>query len=184
MEESYTLERAIAEAGIHYPRSYDIAYRIGYPIQLLGILYLTLAFIFAFPYMVAGVFIFESGVVLSSIFLLVWKREIKRFILMATFAGILLQAVSYIVVPEPYLRTLFIIGVGLVCVGGAGLVGKEAYCFGFGEGWLILLLYPVIIFINLIGVENRVILSTLYISLLLLHVLFLRKKLSQPLLKK
>lgn len=160
-----------------------MAYRVGYIIQLSGIFILTLSFILRLPFNIHGILLFETGVVLSSIFLLVWKREIKRFILFSVVLGIPLQLMGYILFPL-YLKEIFIIGLGFVCVGGAGLVGKEAYCFNFFEGWLILFLYPVIIFSNLLGVGNRAFLTMLYLFLLLLHSSFLRKKLRQPLLHR
>jgi uncharacterized integral membrane protein len=177
----YSLEAQIATAGIHYPRSYDIAYRIGYIVQLSGILIFTISFLLELPSYIIGIILFEIGVTLSAIFLLVWKREIKRFILFSIAIGILLQAMGYIFFPS-YLKEIFIVGLGFICIGGAGLVGKEAYCFNFFEGWLILLLYPIIIFSSLLGAESRIFFAILYLSLLLLHASFLRKKLGQPLL--
>ncbi len=182
MEEGYSLERIIAEAGIHYPRSYDITYRIGYVLQSTGLLIFTALYIFRSPFSLVGLIIFESGIALSSIFLLVWKAAIKRFILWCTFFGIALQLISLLPLPIPFNAGVFIIGLALTLAGGAGLTGKEAYCFGFIEGWIILLMYPVIVFMIMLS-SGHDINAVVFVILSLMHVSFLRKKLKQPLLK-
>jgi uncharacterized integral membrane protein len=48
-----------------------------------------------------------------------------------------------------------IAGIGLSYVGAAGLVGKEAYCFAWREGWLLMWLYAIMVFANLMAKEKH-----------------------------
>ncbi|HCC68721.1 MAG TPA: hypothetical protein DEP99_02415 [Nitrospiraceae bacterium] len=177
----YSLEKTIAEAGIHYPRSYDIAYRWGYVLQSIGALILASFYFFKIPYEFAGIVIFDIGIALSSMFLLVWKASIKRFILWCTFSGIAVQLLSLL--PIPVSEKIFLIGLGLTLAGGAGLVGKEAYCFGFIEGWLLFFAYPIVLLANLFGMPSHSLNSAFFALIAFLQLSFLRKKLRQPLLK-
>lgn len=180
MERWPTLEEQIEAAGIHYPRSYDITYRIGYILQSIGATGFFILYFLRTGYIIPLI-LFEAGIVLSSIFLLVWKREIKRFILFMTFSGIVIQILS-LFIPD-YRSNIFCLGLGFMLAGGAGLTGKEAYCFGFVEGWLLLLLYPIAIIPNILGFGSFSFNLFLSGAIAFLQVSFLRKKLSQPLLK-
>jgi uncharacterized integral membrane protein len=182
MQQWPTLEEQIEAAGIHYPRSYDIAYRTGYIIQSLGAAAFFILYFLKSEYYIIPLIIFEAGIALSSLFLLVWKREIKRFILFMTFSGVAIQFLSIFLLPE-YRTNIFCLGLGFILAGGAGLVGKEAYCFGFIEGWLLLLIYPVTIIPNIMGLSSHNFNLILSGIIAFLQVSFLRKKLSQPLLK-
>lgn len=180
MERLPTLEEQIEAAGIHYPRSYDITYRIGYILQSIGASVFFILYFLNVAYIIPLI-IFEAGILLSSMFLLVWKREIKRFILFMTFSGIAIQILSLFI---PYYRSnIFCLGLGLILVGGAGLTGKEAYCFGFIEGWLLMLLYPIVIIPNILGYSGHNFNLLLSGAIAVFQVSFLKKKLSQPLLK-
>lgn len=181
MEEWPTLEEQIEAAGIHYPRSYDITYRIGYILQSIGATGFFLLYFLKTDFSVIPLLIFEAGIALSSLFLLVWKREIKRFILIMTFSGIAIQVLSLFI--SDYRTNIFCLGLGFILAGGAGLVGKEAYCFGFVEGWLLLLLYPIAVIPNIFGFGSHNLNLFLSGVTAFLQVSFLRKKLSQPLLK-
>ncbi len=181
MERWPTLEEQIEAAGIHYPRSYDITYRIGYILQSTGSTVLFLLYFVRSELFLIPLFLFEAGIVLSSLFLLVWKREIKRFILIMTFLGIVIQLLSLFT--GSLKANIFSLGLGFLLAGGAGLVGKEAYCFGFIEGWLLLLVYPVAIIPNILGFGSHNFNLVLSGLIAVLQVSFLRKKLSQPLLK-
>lgn len=180
MERWPTLEEQIEAAGIHYPRSYDITYRIGYILQSIGATVFFILYFLQSGYIIPLI-IFEAGVLLSSLFLLVWKRDIKRFILIMTLSGIVIQILS-LFVPD-YRTNIFCLGLGFILAGGAGLVGKEAYCFGFIEGWILLLIYPIGIIPNILGIVSPVFNQFLSGAIAVLQVSFLRKKLSQPLLK-
>jgi uncharacterized integral membrane protein len=130
--------------------------------------------------------IFNSGIALSSIYLLVWMAQIKRFILIMTFWGIALQIISIFINPISafYSEKIFFLGLGLTLIGGAGIVGKEAYCFRFNEGWLLLIVYPLAIIPNLFGFASYNYNFVFAAIIAVLQLSFLRRKLSQPLLKK
>lgn len=181
----YGLEEQIKEAGIHYPRSYDITYRIGYVLQTIGSAGFVFMYWMSSRFMIIPLVIFMAGIALSSLYLLVWKAEIKRFILRVTIGGIALQILSMLIQPVSafYSEKLFFLGLGLTLAGGAGLVGKEAYCFRFNEGWLLLMVYPLAVIPNLFGLSGyryNLVISSL---VAILQLSFLRRKLSQPLLK-
>lgn len=185
MEQWPTLEEQIEASGMHYPRSYDITYRMGYVLQTIGaigfvVLYGLQSKLQAIPFI-----IFNAGIALSSMYLLVWKAEIKRFILRMTFAGIALQIISIFInsINAFYSEKLFFLGLGLTLAGGAGLVGKEAYCFRFNEGWLLLMVYPLAVIPNLFGLESYNYNLVVSGVIAVLQISFLRRKLNQPLLK-
>lgn len=178
----YTLEKLIQEAGIYYPRSYDITYRIGYVLQSIGAIGFAILYALHSGLQIIPFLIFESGIALSSLFLLVWKREIKKFILWMTFIGLTAQAIS-IFISAPFSEKIFFTGFGLTLVGGAGLVGKEAYCFRFNEGWLLLMIYPLAVIPNLFSIADFKYNLVISMIIAILQLSFLRKKISQPLLK-
>lgn len=181
----YGLEEQIKEAGIFYPRSYDIAYRIGYVLQSAGSVGFAVLYWLGSKLAVIPFAIFIAGIALSSLYLLVWKAEIKKFILRMTFGGIALQIISLFITPINafYAEKLFFLGLGLTLAGGAGLVGKEAYCFRFNEGWLLLMVYPLAVIPNLFGLAGHDYNLAISSLIAMLQISFLRRKLSQPLLK-
>ncbi|MFZ6017375.1 MAG: DUF2301 domain-containing membrane protein [Nitrospirota bacterium] len=188
--EELTLEQQIVLAGIHYPRSYDITYRAGWIIQCIvafifsGIyIFMPEMFVFAFPPYIIGLIIFEAGITISALFLLVWKAEIKRFIIWCVFTRIVMQVLS-LLLEGPIQHSIFVIGVGLMLAGANGLVGREFYCFRFIEGLVLFVLYPIIVFINLFYTGGHTLNAFLYGLSTILLISFMRKKLSQPLLKK
>jgi len=186
MEQWPTLEEQIKSAGIYYPRSYDIAYRIGYVLQSIGVVVFAILYGLSSSLFIMPLIIFNLGIAISSVFLLVWKAEIKKFILRMTFGGIALQIISIFINPINafYAEKCFFLGLGLTLAGGAGLVGKEAYCFRFNEGWLLLIIYPLSVIPNLFGFSSYKYNLGASIIIAILQLSFLRKKLSQPLLKK
>lgn len=179
--EGYSLEQQITSAGIHYPRSYDITYRVGYVIQTLASIHFVILYYFKSHLSSYALGLFEAGITLSAMFLLVWKASIKRFILRCIFIGIILQIASLFNIP--FSEKVFFIGLGFTLAGGAGLAGKEAYCFGFMEGWLLLVAYPLAVIPNLLGLSSHSYNLGIAVVITLLQISFLRKKLSQPLLK-
>jgi uncharacterized integral membrane protein len=138
--------------------------------------------------MKAGVPIFYAGSLISSFFLLVWKKEIKIFIISCVIMGILLSAAYITVLKNP---VILIISVGFVLVGLSGLYGKEAHCFHFFEGWILMWSFPILVVANLLiyGLELQdnlyihSICSIAYIIVALLALSFLIKKLRQPLMQ-
>lgn len=186
MEQWPTLEEQIEQLGIYYPRKYDIIYRIGYVLQSIGALGFAILHALGSKLQIIPFVIFDAGIAISSMFLLVWKAEIKKFIVRMTFAGIALQIISIFVNPLDafYAEKMFFLGFGLTLVGGAGLMGKEAYCFRFNEGWLLLMVYPLAVVPNLFGFASYKYNLGISVIITILQLSFLRKKLSQPLLKK
>ena len=177
------------EADVYYPKAYDMIYRSGYVAGFLGILLFAFSYIFSDrPVFFLGISIFFLGSLISGIFLLVWRKEIKIFILSCIVLGIIL-GISYILFfknPE-----LSIISMGFVLAGLAGLYGKEAHCFHFKEGWILMWSFPFLVFANLLIYGLRLqnngsvhtIFSIIYIIVMLLALSFLIKKLRQPLMQ-
>jgi uncharacterized integral membrane protein len=127
---------------------------------------------------------FDAGVLLSAIFLLVWISWVKTMILGSVIIGIGLQIGGFYA-PEQHVGTVIIGGIGFVCTGAAGMVGKEAYCFGYREGWLLMILgFPFMVLANLLGKENSIV-NSLGFSIVFLLLLFLvGKKLRKRLLSR
>jgi uncharacterized integral membrane protein len=78
--------------------------------------------------------------------------------------------------------SVILIGIGLVCVGACGMVGKEAYCFAYREGWMLLWLYPVLVLANMLGISHPVFNALGFSAAFLLLLSLTGKKLKQPLL--
>jgi uncharacterized integral membrane protein len=177
------------ETNVHYPKSYDIIYRSGYIIGFIGIALFTFSYIFSdVSGFYAGISIFYAGSLISSSFLLVWKKEIKIFILSCIILGILLGVSRIFMFKNP---EILIISIGFVLAGVAGLYGKEAHCFHFMEGWILMWSFPFLIFANLLiyglNIENNgivhTVFSAVYVIMALLALSFLVKKLRQPLMQ-
>jgi uncharacterized integral membrane protein len=79
-------------------------------------------------------------------------------------------------VPEQHAGAVTIAGIGFVCAGAAGMAGKEAYCFGYREGWLLMMFgFPLMALANLPARENRIF-NSLGFSLVFLPLLCLTGK--------
>jgi uncharacterized integral membrane protein len=181
MDAYHSLEEQIALAGIKYGTRHDISYRAGFVMQVLGAGILAVLYPLESPFYTIGIMFFEAGTVLSAVYLLVWMTWIKKVILGSIVAGIALQvAGSY--APEQYAGSIIIGGIGLVCAGAAGMAGKEAYCFAWREGWILMWLYPVIILANLIWNVSLAVNALAFSALFILNLFLTGKKLKQPLL--
>ena len=177
-----TLEEQIVTAGLTYGRRRDIAYRTGLVLQVLGAALLAVLYPLESPFYTIGIMLFEAGVLLSGIFLLVWMSVVKKLILGSILMGLALQIAGFYV-QEQNAGLMILAGIGLVCVGAAGMVGKEAYCFGYREGWLLMMVgFPVMVLANLAGKENRIFNSIGFSALFLLPLSLTGKKLKQRLL--
>ena len=177
-----TLEEQIVMAGLSYGRRHDIAYRTGLVLQVLGAAILAVLYPLESPFYTIGIMLFEAGVLLSAIFLLVWMSVVKKFIIGSVVTGIALQLAGFYV-QEQYAGLMIIAGIGLVCGGACGMAGKEAYCFGYREGWLLMLLaFPFMVLANLFGKENHIFNSLGFTLLFLLLLSLMGKKLKQRLL--
>lgn len=183
MSTTPTLEEQITMAGLTYGRRHDISYRTGLVIQVLGAALLAVLYPLESPFYTIGIMVFEIGVLLSAVYLLVWMRSVKKFIVGSVMLGLALQVAGSITMPEQYAGSVIIIGIGLVCVGAGGMVGKEAYCFGYREGWLLMILgFPGMVLVNLLGKENHIFNSLGFSVLFLLLLSLTGKKLRQKLL--
>ncbi len=184
MDASPTLEQQIAMAGITYSRRHDISYRTGLVLQVLGAAVLSALYPIESPFYTAGIMLFESGVLVSGIYLLVWMVQVKKFILGSILTGLALQVAGYFAPPQ-HAGSVIIAGIGLVCVGAAGMVGKEAYCFAYREGWILMMfVYPALVIVNLFAKENRVFNSLGFSAAFILLLSLAGKKLRQPMLSK
>lgn len=185
MSTTPALEEQIAMSGLAYGQRHDISYRSGLVLQVLGAALLAVLYPLESPFYTIGIMLFEAGVLLSALYLLVWRSAVKKFITGSVIIGLTLQVAGSFFAPEQYAGRVMIAGIGFVCVGAAGMAGKEAYCFGYREGWLLMLFgYPVMVLVNLAQKENHIV-NSLGFSVVFLLLLFLAgKKLKQPLLSK
>jgi uncharacterized integral membrane protein len=184
MQTTPTLEEQAATAGLTYGRRHDISYRTGFVIQMLGSALLAVLYPLESPFYTVGIMVFEIGVLLSSVYLLVRRRSIKKFIVASVMLGLVLQVAGSITLPEQYAGLALIAGIGLVCAGAGGMAGKEAYCFGYREGWLLMPLFLVMVLVNLLGKENHILNSLGFSVIFLLLLSLTGKKLRQKLLSK
>ncbi len=183
MSTPLTLEAQFASAGVAYGRRHDFSYRAGMVLQALGIGALAVLYPLGSPFYTAGIMVFEIGVLLSAIYLLVWITWIKKFLLGAVLAGLPLQ-IAGLYAPPQYAGTIIIAGIGLVCVGAAGMAGKEAYCFSWREGWVLMWSFPAVIIVNVLMKENRILNSIAFSGMFILLLSLTGKKLGQPILER
>ncbi len=177
-----TLEKQISLAGLTYGRRHDIFYRTGLVVQALGTAVLAVVYPLQSPFYTVGIMLFEAGVLLSAVYFCIWRSWIKKMILGSVIIGIGLQIGGFYL-PEEHVGRALIAGIGFVCAGAAGMVGKEAYCFGYREGWMLMLFgFPFMVLANLLGKENRVFNSLGFSVLFLLLLSLTGKKLRQRLL--
>lgn len=182
MSTNPTLEEQLVTAGLSYGRRHELAYRAGLVLQVLGAAILAVLYPLESPFYTIGIMLFEAGALLSGIFLLVWKSVVKKVILGAILTGLALQVAGFYA-PEQNAGLMILAGLGLVCAGAAGMVGKEAYCFGYREGWLLMLAgFPVMVLVNLFGRENRVLNAVGFSVVFLLLLSLTGRKLQQKLL--
>ncbi len=182
MSTNPTREKQIVMAGFAYGRWQDIAYRTGLVLQVLGAAVLAVLYPLQSPFYTLGIMLFEAGVLLSGIFLLVWRPAVKKLIIGSILTGLALQVAGFHV-QEQYAGLMIIAGIGMVCMGAAGMAGKEAYCFGYREGWLLMLpAFPFMVLVNLLGKENHVLNSIGFSIIFLLLLSLAGKKLKQRLL--
>ncbi|MBE0467264.1 MAG: hypothetical protein IBX71_08615 [Candidatus Desulforudis sp.] len=120
-----------------HTRPVELLYRSGFAVQALGLSALVLspdASRLNSAWSLAGCLLISAGVLVSGWLLQVYTPEVRLIILVSAAAGYVLQAAGTVSGPD-YLVPL---GLGFVFVGACGLVGKEAYCFRFREGWYLM----------------------------------------------
>jgi uncharacterized integral membrane protein len=182
MSSAPPLEEQISMAGLTYGRRHDVSYRAGLVVQMLGAAVLAVLYPLENPFSTAGILLFNAGALLSAVYLLVWMSWVKKVILVSVLAGIALQAAGFYASDE-HAGAVITTGIGLVCVGAGGIVGKEAYCFGYREGWLLMMfVFPIMVLANLLGKENHIFNSLGFSVLFLLMLSLTGKKLNQRLL--
>lgn len=181
MKTTPTREEQIAMSGINYTRRHDISYRAGLVLQVLGAAVLAVLFALDDPFFSLGILLFEAGVLLSAVYLLVWMHWVKKFIAGSVLAGIALQTAGFFA-PEHFAGQVILAGLGLVCAGAAGMAGKEAYCFGWREGWALMWAFPIVVLVNLLGAASHPVNTVLFALLAVLLLMLAARKLRQPLL--
>lgn len=159
-----------------------LAYRAGLLIQVLGAGILAALYPIGHPMYTIGIMVFELGALVSGITLRVWITWIRKVILGAIVAGILVQILGLYFAPAEHALTVTFAGIGLICIGAAGMAGKEAYCFAFREGWILMWLYPFMVFMNLLGIMHQVLNAMAFSIHFLLLLSLAGKKFKQPLL--
>jgi uncharacterized integral membrane protein len=152
-------------------------------VQVLGAAVLAVLYPLANPFYSIGIMLFSAGALLSGTYLLVWMSWVKKIILGSILIGIPVQIIG-LYAPPQYAGAIVLLGIGLVCVGAGGMAGKEAYCFAYREGWMLLWLYPLLIVANLMGKEHHVFNALGFSAAFLLLLSLTGKKLKQPLLSK
>ncbi len=171
------------KAGPAYSRMHDIAYRTGLIVQVLGAAVLAVLYPLQNPFYTIGIMLFETGALLSGMFLLAGRSVVKKFIVGPIVTGLALQVAGFYA-PEQYAGPILIAGAGMVGAGAAAMAGTEAYYSGYREGWLLMLVIPFIVLVNLLGKENPVLNATgfslIFLLLLSLAGKKLRQRMKQP----
>ena len=175
-------EEHIAQTERAYGRRHDILYRTGLVLQVLGAALLAVLYPMRSPYYSAGIMLFEVGVLLAALYLLVWISWIRKIVLSSVLIGLPIQIYGALAAPPESAGIAIIAGIGLVCAGAAGIVGKEAYCFSYREGWALMWLFPALVLLNLFGKEQIVLNALGFSTLFLLLLSLVGKKLRTPVL--
>jgi hypothetical protein len=176
-----TPEEQTATAGLTCGRGQDIACRTGLVLQVLGAAILSVLYPLQSPFYTVGIMLFEAGALLSALFLPAWKPAVKKLIIGSIAAGLALQIAGFHA-QEQNAGLMIIAGLGLVCSAAAGMAGKEAYCFGYWEGWLLIPAFPFMVLVNLFCKENHALNSVGFSLVFLLLLSLAGKKLKRPLL--
>jgi uncharacterized integral membrane protein len=172
-------EEQIDSIDIVYSKRQNISYTTGLMVQVLGAAVLAVLYPLENPFYTIGLMLFELGVLLSAVSLPVQNKWIKRSIVFSVAAGLALQTAGYFGAPE-YAGSIMLMGIGLICIGAGGISGKEAYCFGHREGWILMAAgYPLIVLRNLLGKENHIFNSLGFSAVFLLLLSLIGKKLRQ-----
>ena len=167
-------------AGITGGRRRNIAYRAGLVLQMLGAAGLAVLYPFGSPFYSAGIMLFEVGVLISVVTLSVSRSWFRNLLLGNVLAGFPVQTAGILFAPPELAGTVILAGIGLVCLGAAGMAGKEAYCFSWKEGWALAVLLPLAVLANLFGRENSIYNALAFSAVFLLFLSLAGRKLRQP----
>ena len=165
--------------GIPSGKRQDIFYFAGMVLQVFGAAVLAVLYPMGSPFYSAGIMLFEAGALLSAVFLLIWISWLKKLLLGSILIGIALQATGLFFAQPQHAAAVILGGICLVCMGTAGMAGKEAYCYGWREGWILMWLYPSTMLILAVGNEHMLVNSLVFSSHFLLVLLLTGKKLRQ-----
>jgi len=165
----------------NYGRRHDISYRVGLVLQVLGAGLLAVLFPLESPFYSAGIMLFETGVLLSGIYVPIERSWVRKIVLGSVVLGFVLQIIGFNATAQ-HAGTIIIAGIGFVCAAAAGMMSKEAYGLGYREGGLLMMFaFPVLVLINLMNKESFQF-NTIGFAILFLLLLFTTgKKLRQPL---
>lgn len=171
--------KQIPLAGI-FGKEQRTLYRAGIVLQVLGAAALAVLYPLESPFYSVGIMVFEAGALLSAVFLPVWISWLRKLLLGSILIGIALQVVGIFIAPPQDAIAVILGGIGFVCLGTAGMAGKEAYCFGYREGWMLMWLYPALVLLIAAGNENTIINALAFTGHFLLILSLAGKKLRQP----
>lgn len=125
-------------------------YRSGYITQLIGFLF-YLASLFSFTefqerlFTLSAYLVIGLGLILTSSFLRVSKKRVKQ-------AAIALSSVGLVLFILFFTLNLLLaaeVSFGLVLAAGAILYGKEAHCYNYKEGTVLMFLFPVVVILSI-----------------------------------
>lgn len=162
-------------------RRRDVAYRAGLVVQMLGAAILAVLYPLGSPFYSTGIMLFELGVLLSAVTLRLSRSWFRKLLLGVVLAGLPVQIAGILVAPPELAGMVILAGIGLVCLGAAGMAGKEAYCFSFKEGWALTVLLPLVVLANLFSRENSIYNSLAFSTVFLLLLSLAGRKIRQPL---
>lgn len=159
--------------------SQDVGYRAGLVAQGVAAAAFTVLYALEHEY-VAQALMGADVAVLVTVFFAPLRQGMFKALMVLALVGCLLQMAGTLEA-MPYDVRVFYVGLGLTLLSGAAVAAADAMRYGHLEGWLFLLVYPVAIVPNFqmeAGHNINILTSAL---VLMIHVLFLKKKLPMAL---
>ena len=144
-------------------------YRIGFLMQASGMALLAILYPMQNPFFSVGIMLFETGVLFSAICLNASVPS-KVIILFMVVSGILLQLSGFFIYEE-YAGFVILTGIGILCLGASGLIGREAFRTHRMESWFLATGLSLIAFAN-IFLKINFIFNVMSFSVLFLLLLF------------
>lgn len=162
-----------------FTSSQDVAYRAGLVAQGIAATAFSVLYAIEHEY-VAHALMGMNVAVLATVFFAPLRQGMFKTLMILALAGCLMQMAGTLEA-MPYDARVFYIGLGLTLLSGAAVAAADAMRYGHLEGWLFLLVYPVAIVPNFQLEAGRNINILTSALVLMMHVLFLKKKLPMPL---
>jgi hypothetical protein len=155
-------------------RAGDAIFRAGFVLQTLGAVSFVVLFVFGHPYYRYALGLFETGILLSAVFMKSRFGWAIKALLVWFAIGVVLQVTVFVGLPVK----VFFTGLALVLLAGAVVSAHDAYERKHIEGWLFILAYPALVIPNLTGegYDNFTILMGTLVAVL--HVMVLRRMFS------